>query len=545
MNTQAKTSKTITLFGSTTLLMSALVASNAHAVAMKADFNGDGLDDMVMAIPSEDISNKSNAGAVKVVYGRNNQGVDRFSSTAYLHQRLYNAGGIDLYGVAESSDGFGNSVAVGDFNNDGYDDLAVGVYKESIGSTYIYTGMVNIVYGSYTGLRATNNHLLNLQRYQDGGMVHSFNYFGSSLAVGDYDGDGIDDLAVSFLGGKTPSQGLRGGGAALFFGAPVVGLNGAEDAAKTHILREPWSYIHEYTAFGSELSSGDYNNDGIDDLAIAAPQDTEYYWKNGSYQAIKSGSVSIALGSSDWNATPPTLTKIKPGNGTATHNGKFGETLASGNLDSDSADELAIAAPRSGVSNGPTGGVILIHNYYGYDYIYYQSRNDIPGSSKNGDRFGQSMSIADFNDDGRKDLAIGVPGKSIAPSFWDWNGTASYGEVVVLYTSTTNLFYKASIYHQGTPAIEGGRETNDNFGSALSYGDFNNDGVADLLVGVKYESVGSVNYTGVVQFIWGDDDGLTGNKPGQQLFHQASFSGAGFGGGELEVYDYLGDVLVP
>ena len=57
--------------------------------------------------------------------------------------------------VAETNDSFGWSLAAGDFNNDGKDDLAVGVPFESVGSV-LDAGAVNILYGSSSGLQASS-----------------------------------------------------------------------------------------------------------------------------------------------------------------------------------------------------------------------------------------------------------------------------------------------------------------------------------------------------------------------------------------------------
>ena len=58
-----------------------------------------------------------------------------------------------IEGEAEADDLFGFSLGVDDFNNDGFDDLAVGVLDEDVGSI-TRAGAANILYGSPTGLTA-------------------------------------------------------------------------------------------------------------------------------------------------------------------------------------------------------------------------------------------------------------------------------------------------------------------------------------------------------------------------------------------------------
>ena len=75
---------------------------------------------------------------------------------------------------------FGDSVAGGDFDGDGFDDLAIGVPKEDIG-TIANAGAVNVLYGSGAGLTAGGDQLW----HQDGvgvqGMAEDGDQLGFSL----------------------------------------------------------------------------------------------------------------------------------------------------------------------------------------------------------------------------------------------------------------------------------------------------------------------------------------------------------------------------
>jgi hypothetical protein len=92
-------------------------------------------------------------------------------------------------------DRFGSSLAAGNFDRDRYDDLAIGVPYEDVGTT-VNAGAVDVVYGSASGLY--NKHgwwfhqdLLDLTDTAEFGDA-----FGWALAAGDFDGNGCDDLAV-------------------------------------------------------------------------------------------------------------------------------------------------------------------------------------------------------------------------------------------------------------------------------------------------------------------------------------------------------------
>ena len=80
-----------------------------------------------------------------------------------------------------------------DFNNDGADDLAVGVPEESVAG-HIAAGVVEVLPGSTTGVTGTGSQLFT----QVGGAVESVDFFGAALAAGDFNNDGFTDLAGLF-----------------------------------------------------------------------------------------------------------------------------------------------------------------------------------------------------------------------------------------------------------------------------------------------------------------------------------------------------------
>ena len=108
--------------------------------------------DLATGVPIEDVGTVGDAGAVNVIYG---------SSGGLNGSALSPGNGNNdqiwtqaITGGAEADDGFGSTLATGDFNKDGFSDLAIGVPKEDI-STISDPGAVNVIYGSSGGLSAT------------------------------------------------------------------------------------------------------------------------------------------------------------------------------------------------------------------------------------------------------------------------------------------------------------------------------------------------------------------------------------------------------
>ena len=113
------------------------------------DYNGDGRDDLTIGVPNEDLGSLFDAGAVNVLYGTSN----RLSGS---NDQDWHQDKSGVNGVAEPFDNFGASVASGDFDGDGRDDLAIGVPSEDLGSIG-NAGSVNVLHGTSNRLTATGD----------------------------------------------------------------------------------------------------------------------------------------------------------------------------------------------------------------------------------------------------------------------------------------------------------------------------------------------------------------------------------------------------
>lgn len=127
---------------------SAAEPSANNNIDVSSDFNGDGIQDLAIGVPLEDIGGIFNAGAVHVLYG-SLAGLQTSSPVDQFWRQ--DSPGVDNF--SEPGDEFGHSLASGDFNNDGYGDLAIGV-REDLG-VFDSAGAVNVLYGSSIGLRTS------------------------------------------------------------------------------------------------------------------------------------------------------------------------------------------------------------------------------------------------------------------------------------------------------------------------------------------------------------------------------------------------------
>ncbi len=354
-------------------------------------FNADSWPDLVVGAPGEDFPiYVADTGIVYLFFGNGN-GV---GSPVLVRQEMADS--------HEMLDQFGTALAVGDFNNDGRDDLAVGAPGEAVGGSGFYAGAVFYYLGKGDGLSPP------LMLTQTGVDINEGgDEFGSALAVGDFNGDDYDDLAIGAPGEDYLGSGPDAGVFYVFYGS-ALGLDtpvvfGQESVGTNEAGDE----------FGSSLAAGDFNGDGFADLAVGAPgEDVAINSAVDAGMGLLFYGSGLGLGAGGEGPVPfyPEIPSTESGD-------HFAATLAAGDFNRDGLDDLAIGVPGEDLGAASDAGKVVIRQFAddsGRNQNFTMDFDQEPaGVNESGDRFGSALTVFSYVEE---DLLIGAPGKSLSGS---------------------------------------------------------------------------------------------------------------------------------
>ncbi|MFN0044006.1 MAG: beta strand repeat-containing protein [Alphaproteobacteria bacterium] len=386
----------------------------AAAVGFGGDVNRDGFDDVVATAPQAGVPG---SGKGYVIYGGSSAlgagAVDAGALTSQIGFTI-SEGNLNSY-LGQSAH------AVGDFNRDGYSDVAYGErYGDSPGG--FNQGRVYVVFGAANftpdinalGLNGTNGFVLYGANLLDGAgeSVHG---------AGDVNGDGADDLIIG--AGGSDANGSDAGSAYLVFGSPGrLGGNSLASARLDSSFVDGTRAVRLDGGAAGDLagrsvsSAGDINGDGFGDLVIGAPSADPA-------GRADAGAAYVVYGKASGFGASISLGDLDGTNGFVVRGAASGDNLglsvsAAGDFNGDGLDDFVVAAPGADVADaGDAGRVYVVYGKaggFGASLDLSQTMAESDGFEVSGfvagDLAGRSISAAgDVNGDGFDDIAIGAP----------------------------------------------------------------------------------------------------------------------------------------
>jgi hypothetical protein len=346
------------------------------STAARFDFDGDGKDDAVV------------------------------TTYAHLTVRYSRSGRIDVLSSPGFNDLIGRQTAAGDFDSDGYADLAISDPADNLGNpAFTAAGSVWVCRGSADGL--LYDECLHIAQSTPGinGVVGAQSHFGDALAAGDFTGDGYADLAIGTPGEAVPSRlratavGTRRPAKNPKVGSVTLLYGGADGLRADRSRRLVPAVAAPNASFGAVLSAGDVTGDGIADLAV-------------SMLGVRLGTVDLYAGAHGGVATTP-ISQVAWTDMQGTLQAGFGYTLSIADTNADGRGDVLVGAPYATFGDPWQGAVIELRGQA--SGITAAARRVVrPGtggvpSITNVSVFGNWIATGDANGDGYADLVIGVP----------------------------------------------------------------------------------------------------------------------------------------
>jgi hypothetical protein len=375
------------------------------SVANIGDLNGDGVDDL--AVGAADDNGSINRGAIHILFMNTDGSVD---STEEINSSTTN--GPDL----ASNDFFGRSIAnIGDLDNNGFDDLAVGATGDNEGGDN--RGAIHILFmdgdpgnGLAKATEEINSSTTN------GPDLDDDDEFGRSIAnIGDWDGNGVDDIAV---GADMNGANNKGAIHILFMDEdPENGLAKAAVEINDDTANGP--AINNQDKFGISIANiGDLNGDGVNDIAVGA-----HGADTGESGGNNAGEVHIMFMNTDGTVDSTEEINYSTENGPELAGGdNFGTSIVNiGDLDGDGVNDIAVGAEKDEMDeNGDSSGGDdrgAVHIFHMNMDGTIDSTVEINDSTENGpvledsDWFGRAVvNLGDWDGNGVNDLAVGAHG---------------------------------------------------------------------------------------------------------------------------------------
>ncbi len=338
---------------------------------LNGDLNEDGLDVIDVIIGNRGSTNsegdRTDNGTVHILFGGGSALTNQETQPLNTNDLTGNTGGVLIKGIDDGGDANGDypmSLATGDVNGDGIEDLIIGApnVNNTRGAVYvIYGGNLEGQIIDVTNL-GNKGYVINPNNNIEGALG-----FGFSVAIGDFNDNGTDDIVIGAPGAKTSQGGtgevyiasdgntnystLYSSPNANEFAGYAVKVSRHTTSSATTITHN----THDDIIIGAPGYVANINNtwDGLDQLPPSA-NDANFY---PSSSPANVGAVYVYKGNETGNFNSnPDLIFLGPDvasstNGTA-QNIFAGTALETVDLDGDGTQDLAISAPGASDNNG-------------------------------------------------------------------------------------------------------------------------------------------------------------------------------------------------
>jgi hypothetical protein len=493
----------------------------------KGDFNNDGIADLAVGVPDElrtstccfdpqtfsfRIVDHPGAGAVNIIYGTANGLTPTGNQTLALGE-LNN----------DDNNHYGKALAAGNFRGAGFaSDLAVAVPRAKHNGAVV--GAVAVHFSDGTKLRGNPNQTFFGDQFRGTGtVIGDFALLipdNPSMTWGDFNGDGVGDLAIEVATCRTCTNPLPRSAVLVLYGNAGTGFSTSnftvlvmdDGLSPNNFVNPPQGCFNPGGGGGHfcgksrghvALAAADLDNDSKFELLIGSPNCTEILDDGSNFTSGGAeGCVAIVRGRTgtldpffNWSVLTPPFDGVDK-------RGGFGAALAIGDFDDDGVKDVAVGAPDTRSTPVSSGAVRVFPDVRPggtnapapFSFPSLLLTQSFPGleTAESNDRFGASLAANRFNGDLPFDLAIGAPGESTTT-------VANAGQVHIIYgVSGIGLSTGASTGHPAAQNFLGGgfNGVGGAFGSTLSAWNFGKTTEADLAIGIPLATFNLFNAAG-------------------------------------------------